>query len=163
MRIFDNVLKAIYAVYAQGYWHKCIRPEHFVKIGDMWKLDSLVYSEDISKCKNLKSEYAWNPLYQPPEVYERNISNFSDEEFLPIVVWNLGSLLLDLFFSVHKLNSYEILQGFKGKKFNLEDIKVKRTDLFSKKLKDILSRMLHYNPKSRMKLEEVFSNDYLSR
>jgi hypothetical protein len=71
---------------------------------------------------------------------------------LPIVVWNLGSLLLDLFFSVHKLHSYDVLKWYKGKKFSLENIKVKKNDLFSKKLKDILASMLHYDPKSRMKL-----------
>ena len=68
------------------------------------------------------------------------------------MVWNLGSLLLDLFFSVHKLKNHDILRNYKGKKFRLEDIKVKKTDLFSKKLKEILSQMLHYDAKSRMKL-----------
>jgi len=69
-----------------------------------------------------------------------------------MTVWNLGSLLLDLFFSVHKLRNLDILKCYKGNKFNLEDIKVKKTDIFSKKLKDILAQMLHYDSKSRMKL-----------
>ncbi len=82
---------------------------------------------------------------------------------MSVIVWNLGSLLLDLFFSIHKLNSHDAIKCYKGKKFSLEAIRVKKTDLFSKKLKDILGSMLHYDPKSRMKLEDVFSNDYLSK
>lgn len=163
MQIFDHVMKAVYSVYAAGYWHKSIRPEHFVKVDDVWKLDSLVYLEDYSKAPHLDSEYLWNPLYQPPECYEKDVRKFSDDDFLPIVVWNLGSLLLDMFFSVHKLKNYDILQLYKGKKFTLENIKVKKTDLFSKKLQNILASMLHYDPRYRMKLEEVFSTDYLSK
>lgn len=78
LKIFDDVLKAIYSIYSNGYWHKSIRPENFVKIGNVWKLDSLVYSEDISKSKKLRSEYVWNPEYQPPEAYERDIHTFND-------------------------------------------------------------------------------------
>jgi hypothetical protein len=48
MRIFDNILKAVYSIYSNGYWHKNIRPEHFVKIDNIWKLNSLVYCEQIS-------------------------------------------------------------------------------------------------------------------
>jgi hypothetical protein len=44
LQIFDNVLKAVYSVYVSGYWHKCIRPEHFVKVGNTWKLESIVYT-----------------------------------------------------------------------------------------------------------------------
>lgn len=44
----------------------------------------------------------------------------------------------------------------------MEDIRVKRTDLFSDKMKDILGQMLHYDPKLRMKLDDVFLNEYLS-
>ena len=77
-RIFDNVLKAVYSVFGNGYWHKCIRPEHFVRIGNVWKLDSLVYSEEISKLGNLQTQYAWNPAYQPPQVYENDIEKFND-------------------------------------------------------------------------------------
>ncbi len=55
LRIFDNVLKAIYSIYANGYWHKSIRPEHFVKIDNAWKLDSLVYTEHLTKYKKVNS------------------------------------------------------------------------------------------------------------
>jgi hypothetical protein len=57
--------------------------------------------------------------YQPPEMYEKDLNTFTDEDFLPILVWNLGSLLLDLFFSVHKLQNFGILKLYKGQKFSL--------------------------------------------
>ena len=66
LRIFDHVLKAVYSVYANGYWHRNVRPEHFVKVGDTWRLDSLVYSEDVTGTRGLDSEYTWNSAYQPP-------------------------------------------------------------------------------------------------
>ncbi len=47
-------------------------------------------------------------------MYIKNIKTITDNDSFPIVVWNLGSLLLDLFFSVHKLNSYDILKLYKN-------------------------------------------------
>lgn len=114
MKIFDNILKSIYSLYSNGYWHKNIRAEHFVKVGNLWKLDSLVYHEDFIISSKLNSPYTFNTSYQPPEMYVKNIKIISDTDAFPIVVWNLGSLLLDMFFSVHKLHSYDILKLYKN-------------------------------------------------
>lgn len=36
--IFQDILKAVYSLVMNGYWHRNLRAEHFVKIGDHWKL-----------------------------------------------------------------------------------------------------------------------------
>lgn len=49
-----------------GFWHRNIRPEHFIKIKKQWKLESLVFSETYQDAQGVQSEYLWNPQYQPP-------------------------------------------------------------------------------------------------
>jgi hypothetical protein len=46
LAIFTQVARAAYSISIAGYWHRNIRPLHFVKCGDVWKLESLVYSEE---------------------------------------------------------------------------------------------------------------------
>jgi len=59
LRIFDHILKAVYSLYTDGYWHKNIRLEHFVKVGKLWKLKSAVYSENTENLQDFNSEYVW--------------------------------------------------------------------------------------------------------
>lgn len=44
MNIFDQIVRAVYSLIMNGYWHRNIRAEHFVKCGKLWKLESLVVS-----------------------------------------------------------------------------------------------------------------------
>lgn len=74
----------------------------------------------------------------------------------------MGSILLDLIFSVHKLKNFEILKKFKNTEFSFEAIGIKNKKLVSNKLESILNKMLHYNSLKRMKLDEVFKNEFLS-
>ena len=40
-----DILKAVYSLFLAGYWTRNLRAEHFVKVGNHWKLESLVYNE----------------------------------------------------------------------------------------------------------------------
>ena len=71
MLIFEQIVKAIYSLYMAGFWHRNIRPEHFVKSEGVWKLESMVYNEKYKEANGTDSEYLWNPAYQPPEAYEQ--------------------------------------------------------------------------------------------
>lgn len=67
MNVFDQVLRAIYALYTNGYWHRNPRPEHFVRCGTIWRLESLVLNHDYSSAAGINSAYLWSPRHQPPE------------------------------------------------------------------------------------------------
>ncbi len=75
-----------------------------------------------------------------------------------MTVWNLGCILLHLIVSSHKLSNAEIINKFKGKPFTFEAIGIKsdRAAKLSYSIKDLLGSMLHYNPKERMKLSDLF-------
>ncbi len=53
MKIFDQIVRAVYSLIMSGYWHRNIRAEHFVKSGETWKMESLVLNEDYSKANGL--------------------------------------------------------------------------------------------------------------
>ncbi len=76
-----------------------------------------------------------------------------------MIVWNLGSLLVDILLSHHRLKDLTALNKFRDQAFSFKAIGVKKK--FSKEVEDVLSRMLHYNPSKRMKYKELFSNSFL--
>lgn len=65
-----------------------------------------------------------------------------------MIVWNLGSLLLDILLSHHKLKDKSVLDKFKGKPFSFKALGVKKA--FSNEITELLAKMLHYNKKERM-------------
>lgn len=75
--IFSQVVKAIYSLVMNGYWHRNIRPDHFVRVDKVWKLESAILSEDFNRANGNSNEYIWNPKYQPPE-FKIN-QEYSDE------------------------------------------------------------------------------------
>lgn len=76
-----------------------------------------------------------------------------------MVVWHAGSLLLDLLLSHHKLKDQSILNRYQGESFSFKAIGVKKK--FSSEMEDVLGKMLHYNAKKRMKVDEYFANSFL--
>jgi len=113
LEIIDHIVKAVYSVMKAGFQPRNVRPDQFVCVGKTWKLESLVLSEDYSNSQGVHSEYIWDPRYQAPECYSRN--NFNDEEFNSMIVWNIGSLLLDMLLNTHKLTNADAVDKFKGK------------------------------------------------
>ena len=77
-----------------------------------------------------------------------------------MIVWNSGSLLLDMLLSHHKLKDQTILDRYRDQPFSFKGIGVKKR--FSPLVEEILSKMLHYNPKKRMKVDEYFSNENIN-
>lgn len=62
-------MKAIYSMLKVGFQPKNVRPDHFVCVDNIWKLESLVLSENYSNAQGVHSEYIWDPRYQAPESY----------------------------------------------------------------------------------------------
>jgi hypothetical protein len=77
-----------------------------------------------------------------------------------MIVWNLGSLLLDILLSHHKLKDKAVLDKFKGKPFSFKALGVKKA--FSNEITELLAKMLHYNKSERMTTAEMFSNEAIS-
>jgi hypothetical protein len=62
-----------------------------------------------------------------------------------MVVWNMGSLLVDMLLGHHKLKDKTILDKFKDRPFSFRALGVKKT--FSTEVTTLLEKMLHYNKK----------------
>lgn len=75
-----------------------------------------------------------------------------------MMVWNLGSLLLDMLLGSHKLSTQEVIEKFKGQPFSFEAVGIKKeiAAKFSEDTRKLLGAMLHYDPKKRMKLADFF-------
>ena len=71
LSIFREIIKSVFSTYTAGFWHRNVRPEHFVKVKNTWKMESLVYNESNEDAEGYDSEYLWNSAYQPPEAYGR--------------------------------------------------------------------------------------------
>lgn len=46
--IFQDILKAAYSFIMEGFWHRNLRADHFVKVGNKWKLENIVYEEKVA-------------------------------------------------------------------------------------------------------------------
>ncbi len=44
LQIFDQILKAVYSLFQEGYATRNLRTQHFVLSDKLWKLESLVYN-----------------------------------------------------------------------------------------------------------------------
>jgi serine/threonine protein kinase len=150
------LVKAVYSLIMNGYWHRNIRAEHFVRCGKVWKLESLVLNDDYSKADGFSSEYLWSSKHQPPEFVSGK--NYQDEEYNQMTVWNLGCILLHLFTSSHRLSNLDVIAKFMNKPFTFEAIGIKsdRTNKLSPATKELLGSLLHYDPNQRIKLSALF-------
>jgi hypothetical protein len=75
-----------------------------------------------------------------------------------MIVWNMGSMLLDLLVGGHKLCTKEVMNKFRDQPFAFEAIGLSKSisGKFAESTKDLLKRLLHHNPNKRMKLKEMF-------
>jgi hypothetical protein len=71
-----------------------------------------------------------------------------------IIVWNLGSILLDMIIGSHVLNNEKVLRKFTNQEFSLKSIGSNKK--MSYDLESRLGSMLHYNPEERMKMFEIY-------
>ena len=72
-----------------------------------------------------------------------------------MIVWNIGSLLLDLLLGSHRLSNKGIMDKFKNEEFSFPALGINKTiySQFEEKTHKLLAKMLHYNPKKRMTIE----------
>lgn len=75
-----------------------------------------------------------------------------------MTVWNLGSILVHLLVGSHRFINKNVMEKFNNKPFTFEAIGIKneKVNKFSQQTKDLLAGMLHYDPKQRTKLQELF-------
>jgi hypothetical protein len=75
-----------------------------------------------------------------------------------MIVWNMGSLLLDLLVGGHKLCTKEVMNKFRDQEFTFEAIGFSKSvsGKYAESTKALLKRLLHHNPNKRMKLKDMF-------
>ena len=69
--ILEQIVKIVYSLYETGYWHRNLRADHLVKVGNIWKLESLVFNLETNS-EGLHSEYSHSVSHQPPEAYDKS-------------------------------------------------------------------------------------------
>ena len=81
-----------------------------------------------------------------------------------MVVWNLGCIMLEMLIQTHKLSTKEIMNKFQGEPFSFQKLGMKEHTYkgFSEEMHEALGKMLHFFPKKRMTLEQLFENRFLS-
>ena len=155
-----QLLKAVYSLTMGGYWTRNLRAEHIVKVGKEWKLESLVFREDLFD-EGEKSEYYFSKYHQVPEMYEKD--TFADEEMDEWIVWDLGCILIHLLLGSHKLKSQNIVDKFKNDAFSFTKLGALAGEKFSPEIKDILGKMCHYSPQRRLSLANLVKSGFFSK
>ena len=74
--IFGQIMKSIYSLLKDGVLMGNIRAEHFVKVGNLWKLDVVVYNTE--RVRN-PSYYQACLSYNPPEVWNKQSKDKTDD------------------------------------------------------------------------------------
>ena len=72
-----------------------------------------------------------------------------------MIVWNIGSIFVDLLAGRHVLDSYEVIEKFADSNFNFELLGIK--EKLSMQSYDLLQRTLAFDPKDRIKINDLFS------
>lgn len=114
-----NILSAIYDAFEEGYYPVNVRPEQLVRVGNTWKLSSLVFDQDLHS--NTKCPMIWDPSRQPPEAFAGKIP---EEKICNTLVWDIGSILLNMLKGSHTLTSLERIRSLHSNGYNLDKISI---------------------------------------
>lgn len=76
-----------------------------------------------------------------------------------MIVWNMGSILIDLLAGKHVLDSYEIIKVFADSDYNLQTIGIKKE--IQEETREFIKRSLAFDPENRMSVEELFKYSFI--
>lgn len=128
-----------------------MRPEHFVQVRGQWKLASLVYDQDLHG--GLKSTLVWDPLRQVPEAFDN--AHLEEVDMCNSLVWDIGSILLNLIQGAHQLTSREKIRRLCADGLRLQNMKL------SQDIIKLLREMLEFDAERRMKLIDLYKHPLL--
>lgn len=149
---FHQILSGVNYLHKHKIVHRDLKPENVLFDGDILKIvdfgTSKIYdaSKKMTKCHG-------TPYYIAPEVLNGSYNHRCD-------VWSCGVILYIMLCGFPPFNGVtdeEILDSvIKGKfSFNLPEFK-----FVSQKAKDLIKKMIKYNPKERISIEEALSDDW---
>lgn len=133
-----DVVSAIDGVIEQKYYPQNIRPEHFVRVDNKWKIKCVVFSDNVL---GVDCEYFWNPSYTAPQLYCPK----SNTLLSPQIVWGIGCIALFIIEKKHLLS-------------NLSEIKSTYSQGFShlsRRLQNFLNKTLNPDPAQRINLNKI--------
>ena len=170
---FDNIDKSEYSIanfikqissalvylHTHGISHRDIKPGNIVKVDNVWKLidfGAIRISVDDVRDINRPNDYTtlW---YRSPEKFVMEYNNFKYE---PGDVWSLGICVLQIFFEIENLKCKTDIKQIKAiEKLN---VKSQYPDM-NTDLADLLTIMLHIDPKKRVTAREIASHAFISK
>ena len=150
MNQFNEVMKYIFE---NKKAHRDIKPSNILlnKKNTLTGYKILISDYSYEKPEKDENNYIYN-YYIPPEVLNNNEEDFSKED-----LWSIGIMLYRMYIKKYPFNFQEYcdFMSSKGK------IKFKSLDkIKNKELKDLVTRLLSYEPNKRIKWEDYFNHPF---
>ena len=158
-KIMQQILSAVVYCHKHGICHRDLKPENLLLEED--SIDSNIKVIDFGTSKFFKqnekmSEKFGTPYYIAPEVLKKNYNEKCD-------VWSCGVILYILLAGYPpfggKNNEIIMKKVFEGKYSFIR----KEWSLISDKAKNLISKMLTYNPEQRITSEEALSDIWITQ
>ena len=157
-RFFIQVVNAIYFLHCNNFIHRDLKPENLLVFDNKTvKLADFGWCCNLSEFQGARSTFCGTVEYMSPEIVGQQ--NYTKE----IDVWSLGILLYEM---LHGYSPFSSPSTGDDERHVIENIKLHKLNFaghISKEAKELICRMLDPNPSTRIKVEEIFSSDFVKK
>lgn len=150
--IFQQILIAVNYLHKHNIVHRDLKPENILFDGDVLKLVDFGTSKNFKPTKKMKNCHG-TPYYIAPEVLNESYNEKCD-------VWSCGVILYILLSGIPPFNGSnddEILSSVMKGKYTLDIPELKS---LSTAVKTLIRKMLTYNPRERISIEEALNDEW---
>lgn len=150
--IFQQVLSGVNYLHKHNIVHRDLKPENILFDGEILKIVDFGTSRNFDNKKKMKNCHG-TPYYIAPEVLNESYNEKCD-------VWSCGVILYILLSGVPPFNGAnddEILDSVMKGKYTFDIPEFRSLSSYAKQL---IRKMLTYNPKERITIEDALSDEW---